>query len=165
MVILSKGCKTGNFEPHNSLKLSFTNIWGLHSNFVEGESFLESNSPDIHALCETNLDDLTDSDNFSVRCYLSLICKDSIYYLYAWSLSLKEGRTSFCMGHRKLCRFSLFRLVLLHSVSHFSSFDHLLDGFAWLLILFHLTQIRFFPSTHLLMYLSLETLTSIIRTG
>ena len=105
MAILSKGCKTSNFEPHNSLKLSFTNIWGLHSDFVEGES------PNIHALCETNLDDLIDSDNFSVRCYLSLICKDSIYYLYAWSLSLKEGRgTSFCMGHRKLCRFSLFSI-------------------------------------------------------
>ena len=105
MAILSKGCKTSNFEPHNSLKLSFTNIWGLHSDFVEGES------PNIHALRETNLDDLIDSDNFSVRCYLSLICKDSIYYLYAWSLSLKEGRrTSFCMGHRKLCRFSLFSI-------------------------------------------------------
>ena len=33
------------------------------------------------------------------------------------------------------------------------------------LILFHLTQMRFFQSTHPLMFLSLETLTSIIRTG
>ena len=54
-VILSKGCKPDNFEPHNYLKLSFTNIRGLHSNFAECESFLESNSPDIHGLCETNL--------------------------------------------------------------------------------------------------------------
>ena len=44
MVILSKGSKPGNFEPHNSLKLSFTNIRGLHSNFVEYEYLLESNS-------------------------------------------------------------------------------------------------------------------------
>ena len=51
MAILSKGCEIDNFEPHNSLKCSFTNIWGLHSNFVEWESFLESNSPDILALC------------------------------------------------------------------------------------------------------------------
>ena len=56
MVILSKGCKPDNSEPYNSLKRSFTNIQGLHSNFVECESFLESNSPDILALNETNLD-------------------------------------------------------------------------------------------------------------
>ena len=55
MSILSKGCKLDNFESHNSLKLSFINVWGLHLNFVECESFLESISPDILALCETNL--------------------------------------------------------------------------------------------------------------
>ena len=47
MAVLSKGCKPDNFEPHNTLKLSFTNIRDLRSNFVECESFLESNSPDI----------------------------------------------------------------------------------------------------------------------
>ena len=35
MAILSKGCKPDNFEPQNSLKLSFTNIKGLCSNFTE----------------------------------------------------------------------------------------------------------------------------------
>ena len=44
MAILSKGCKPENFNPHNSLKLSFTNIWGFRSSFVECESFLGSNS-------------------------------------------------------------------------------------------------------------------------
>ena len=73
MVILSKACKPDNFESRNSLKLSFTNIQGLHSNFVDCESFLESNSPNILALCETNLVDSIDSDNFSVRGYLPLI--------------------------------------------------------------------------------------------
>ena len=77
MAILSKACKPDNFELHNSVKLSFTNIQGLRSNFVDCESFLESNSPDILALCETNLDDSIDSDNFSVRGYLPLIRKDS----------------------------------------------------------------------------------------
>ena len=77
MNILSKACKPDNFESHNSLKLSFKNIRGLHLNFVDCESFLESNSPDILALCETNLDDSTDSGNFSVRGYLPLIRKDS----------------------------------------------------------------------------------------
>ena len=37
--------------------LSFTNIRGLCLNFVDCGSFFESNSPDILALCETNLDD------------------------------------------------------------------------------------------------------------
>ena len=71
MVILSKACKADNFESHNSLKLSLTSI--PLSNFVDCESFLESNS-DILALCETNLDDsIIDSGNFSVRGYLPLI--------------------------------------------------------------------------------------------
>ena len=47
MAILSKACKPDNFESPNSLKFSCTNIWGLHSNFVDCESFLESHSPDI----------------------------------------------------------------------------------------------------------------------
>ena len=73
MAILSKACKPDKFESYNSLKLSFANIGGLHLNFVDCESFLESNSPDILALCETNLDDAIDSGNFTVRGYLPLI--------------------------------------------------------------------------------------------
>ena len=42
MAILSKACKPDNFEL-----LSFTNIRSLRSNFVNCESFFESNSPDI----------------------------------------------------------------------------------------------------------------------
>ena len=34
MAILSKACKTDNFELHNSLKLSFTNIRGICSNLL-----------------------------------------------------------------------------------------------------------------------------------
>ena len=47
MTILSKACKPDNFELHNSLTLRFLNTRGLSSNFVDCESFLESNSPDI----------------------------------------------------------------------------------------------------------------------
>ena len=50
MAILSKACKPDNFELHDSLNLSFTNIRGFRSNFVDCESFLESNSTDILAL-------------------------------------------------------------------------------------------------------------------
>ena len=89
--LLSKACKPDNFESHNSLKLSFTNSRGLRSNFIDYESFLESNSPDVFALCETNLDDSIDSGNFSVRG----INLKVFYYSYAWSCSLCERRTFF----------------------------------------------------------------------
>ena len=141
MAILSKACKPDNFELHNSLKLTFTNIRGLLSNFVDFESFLESNSPDTFAPCETSLDDSIDSGNFSVRGYLPLIRKDYSTHMhrlavyvkaglpFARNLSLENSANSY------LC----FRLVLLHSVSSFSSIDHILRLCARLLILFHLT--------------------------
>ena len=91
MAILSKVCKPDNFESHNSLKLSLTNIRGLHLNFVDCESFLESNSPDILALCETNLDDSNDSGNFPVRGYLPLIRKDSTTHLQGLAVYAQEG--------------------------------------------------------------------------
>ena len=77
MTILSKACKSNNFESHDCLKLGFTNIRALRSNFVGCESFLESDSPDILALCETNLDGSIDCGNLSVRGYLPLTRKDS----------------------------------------------------------------------------------------
>ena len=73
------GNHINNFESHNSLKLSFTNIQGIFcSNFVEYESFLESNSPDILALSETKFSDSIDS----MRGYLSLIQRDSITHMH-----------------------------------------------------------------------------------
>ena len=89
--MLPKGCTPDNFELHNSVKLSFTNIHGLCSNFVECESLLESNSPDILALCEKNLDDSIDSDNFSMRGFLPLIRKDSITHMHGLAVHVKEG--------------------------------------------------------------------------
>ena len=90
MVILSKGCKPDNFQSHNSLKLRFTNIKGLSWNFVECESFFESNSPDILALCEANLDNSIDSGNFSMRGYLPLIQKDSVTHMHGLAVYVKE---------------------------------------------------------------------------
>ena len=67
MAILSKRCKPDTLNHiWNSLKLCFTNIRGLRSNFVDFESFLELNSHDILALCETNLDDSERLHDFSV---------------------------------------------------------------------------------------------------
>ena len=66
-----KRCKPDNFESHNSLKLSFTDTWGLCLNFVDCKSFLKSNCPETLAICETNLDDSFDSSNFFVRGHLA----------------------------------------------------------------------------------------------
>ena len=121
MAILSKACKPDNFESHNSLKLSFTNIRGLRSNCVDCESFLESNSPDILALCETNLDDSIDSVNFSVRGYLPLIRKDSSTHMHGLAVHVKEelpfarDLSLLNSADSYLC----FRLAFLHSVSYF----------------------------------------------
>ena len=78
------------------------NIQGPRLNFLKCESFLESNFPDIIALCEANLDDSVDSGNLSVRGYLPLIRKDPSTHM------LSEGKTSFCTRFisRKLCRFA-----------------------------------------------------------
>ena len=177
MVILSKACKPDNFELHNSLKLSFTNIQDLRSNFVDCESFLESNSPDILALCETNLDDSIDAGNFSVRGYLPLIRKDSSTHKHGLAVYVKEGLpfardlslensadSYLCFIDSYLCLI-MDLLYFNQCLTSFSSIDHLLHHYAWFLILFHLTQMRFSQSTHLLMCLSLGTLPSIIRTG
>ena len=106
---------------YNSLKLSFTNIQGLCSNFGNCESFLESKSPDILAMCETNLDDSIGSGNFSVRGYLPLIQKDSSTHMYGLAVYGTEGilfaRELFLENSADsyLC----FPLALLHLGSYF----------------------------------------------
>ena len=121
MAILSKACKPDNFESHNSLKLSFTNIQGFRSNFVDCESFLESNSPDILALYDTNMDDSVDSGNFPVRGYLPLIQKDSSTHMHGLAVYVKEG-LPFARDlslENSADSYLCFRLALLHSVSYF----------------------------------------------
>ena len=121
MAILSKVCKPDNFKLHNSLKLNVTNIRGLCSNFVDCESSLESNSPDILALCETNLDDSIDSGNFSVRCYLPIILKDSSTHMHGLAVYVKEG-LPFALDlylENSADSYLCFRLALLHSMSYF----------------------------------------------
>ena len=136
MAILSKGCNPDNFEPYNSLKLYESSMPSFQF-FVECELFLESNSPDFLALCETNLDDSNGSGNFSVTGLSSFKPKRSCYS-YAWSFSLCERRASFCTGFisRKVCR---FLLMFSTSFTSFSSIDHLLCRYARFLIQFHLT--------------------------
>ena len=121
MAILSKACKPDNFEWHNSVNLSFTNIRGLCSNFVNSEIFPWMKlSPDILALCETNLDHSILAIFFS-RGYFPLIWKGSSTHMhglavyvkqglpFAWDLSLQNSAGSYLR----------FWLALLHSVSYF----------------------------------------------
>ena len=111
---------------YNSLKLSFTNIRGLRSNFVDCESFLECNSPDILALCEANLDNSIDSSNLYVRDYLPLIRKDSTTHMHDLGhghghIHAKEG-LSFALDlplENSEDSYLSFRLALLHSVFYF----------------------------------------------
>ena len=110
-----KGCNPDNFEPQNSLKLN------LRSNFVECESFLESNSPNILALCETNLDDSIDSGNFDVKDYLPLIRKDYITHMHGLAVYVKEG-LPFARDlslENSAYSYLCFQLALLHSSSYF----------------------------------------------
>ena len=121
MAILSKACKSNNFESHNSQKLSFANVRDLRSNFVDCEFFLESDSPDILVLCETNLDNSIDSGNFSVRDYLPLIRKDSSTHMHGLAAYVQEGLPfALDLSLENSADFYLcFRLALLHSVAYF----------------------------------------------
>ena len=121
MAILSKAYEPDNFESGNSLKLSLTNIRYLRSNFVDCESFLESDSPDILALCETNPDDSIDSGHFSVRGYLPLIRKDSGTQMHGLAVYVKEG-LPFARDlslENSADSYLCFRLALPHSLSYF----------------------------------------------
>ena len=121
MAILPKTRKSDNFELHNSQNGSFMNVWGLRSIFFDSESFLESKSPDILVLCETNLDRLIDSGNFSVRGYLPLIQKDSSTHMHGLTVYVKEG-LPFAQDlslENSADSYLCFRLALLHSVSYF----------------------------------------------
>ena len=131
MTILSKGCKRNNFESHNSLKPSFTNIWGLCLNFVECEFFLESNSLDTLALWDANLDDSIDSGNFSVRDYLP--SKMILLLMHGPAVYVKEGIS-----------WKLYRFLLMFSTG-FTSFSTFFiywsPSLTWFMvfILLHLT--------------------------
>ena len=120
MVVLSKAYKPDSFESHNSLKLSFMNIRGLRLNFVDCKSFLESTSPDILALYETNLDDSIYSGNFTVRGYLPLIRKDSDIHMHGLAVYVKGLPFARDLSLENSADWHLsFRLALLHSVSYF----------------------------------------------
>ena len=97
------------------------NVRGLRLNFVECESLLESNSPDILAQCETNLHVSIDSGKFSVRGYLPLIRKDSTIHMHGLTVYVKEGLpfAGALSLENSANSYLCFQLALLHSVSYF----------------------------------------------
>ena len=119
MPIFSKPKPVSKTSP-KPLSLAFTNIRGLRTNFSHVESFLTHTSPDILALCETNLNPSIDSGDFVVDGYLPINRKDSSSHMHGLGLyvrdnlpiarepSLEDSKESF------MC----FRLSLLHSTSY-----------------------------------------------
>ena len=90
-------------------------LWDLNS------LKLSWNSPDILALCETILDDSTDSGNLSVRGYLLLIWKYSSTHLHGLAVYVKEG-VSFAQDlspENSANSYLSFGLALPHSASYF----------------------------------------------
>ena len=125
MAILSKACKPDHFESHSSLKLSFMNIWGACLNFVDCESSHESNSLDIPALCERNLEDSIVSGNFSVRGYFPLIRKDSSTHMHGLAVYVKEG-LPFAWDLSRENSADSYLCFLTQCLTLFSSIHHLL---------------------------------------
>ena len=92
---ISKACKPDNSESHNSLKLSFTDIRGLRSNFVDCESFYEQTLLTF-LLClsqtwMTQLSLVISLPYFPLRGYLPLIRKDSSTRMHGRAVYVKTG--------------------------------------------------------------------------
>ena len=125
MVILSKACKQDNFQLPNSLNLSFMSMWGLCLDFVDSWILLVLYFPWIELpwyFCS-----MWDKLGW-LNWFWQFLCErlssfnpKGFQYSYAWSQTLYERRTSFCMRFisRKLCRYLCFQLALLHSESYF----------------------------------------------
>ena len=136
MAILSKRRKPDNFKPHNSVKVSLTNILGLRSNFVECELSLTF----WLYIRKTWMTQLILAISLWGFIFF-LIQEDSITHMHglvvyvkeglslAWDLSLKNLADSY------LSNWLYFRQCL----TSFSFINHLLRLYAWYLILFHQT--------------------------
>ena len=110
--------------------------------------------------------------------FQQFLCKDLSYfnpkklcYSYAWSCSLCEGKTFYCMDlslKKSVDSYLCFQLALYHSVPHFR-FIYLfclpslpLYMVFWCYFIRHRWVLSIKPSTNVFY---LETLTSIIKTG
>ena len=75
-----------------------------------------------------------------MRGHLPLMQKNYISRMHGLAVYVKEGLPfARDLSLENSADSNLFSTCLLHSVSSFSSVDHLLCRYAWFLILFHLT--------------------------
>ena len=130
MAILSKACKADKFESQ------------IFEASVDCECFLESNSPDILALCKTNLDGSIDSGNFSVKGHLPLIQKESSTHMYGLAVYVNEGlpfARDFSLKTLQILTYVFDWFHFIQCLTSFSSINHLLCLCARFLILVCLT--------------------------
>ena len=101
------------------LSISFSNIRGLRTNFTQCEAYLSSASPDILALCETNLDESISSGSFFVPGYLPLIRLDSNTHMHGLGVFVKDNVPFARVPLLELEgeSFMCLRLSLIHSTS------------------------------------------------
>ena len=102
-------------------------IWGLHFNFVDCESFLESNSWDSCSVW-----DKPGWLNFSVRAYLCLIQKNSSTHMHGLTVYLKEGLLFAWDLSLENCRFLLMFLTDFTSLSIVLLFPLLITVFVFM---------------------------------
>ena len=155
--ILSKIRKSDNFESPNSLNL----ILPIFEVFVQ---ILLNMNLSFNQTLSTYLDDTDDSGNFSVRGYLSLIWRDYIVHMHGLSVYVKKGLPFAPDFIWEILCILAYVFDWLYFIEFIASSSILLRPYARLLIQFHLTQMRFSRTIHLLMYLSLKTSKSVIRT-
>ena len=122
-------------------------------------------TPDILALCQRNVDDSIDFGSISVRGHL-LMQKDLVTHMHGLAVCVKEG-LSFAW-YLSLENYSVsylcYWLALLHSVSYFF-FLYRSPSLSLCTIYDTISSNinRFSQSSHLLIFLCLETLMSIAR--
>ena len=102
------------------LSLAYTNNGGIRTNFSHVESFLSNSSPDIFALCETNLNPSVSNKNLNVAGYLPLVRKDSSTHMHGLGVYVRDNlplaRIPTLEDPNE--SFMCFRLSLLHSTSY-----------------------------------------------
>ena len=138
------------------------NIQNLQQNFIEFKSFFGSNSPFLLYVRQTWMTHLILAISLWGNIFLwserilLLICMVLKDFCLYWTYLQK---TLWILTY--VFEWLYFTMCL----NYFSSINHCLCLYAQFFIVFHLTKTRFSRSTHLLMCLTLETLTPIIGTG
>ena len=119
MPIIRKS-KPDSKTPPKPLSLAYTNIRGIRTNFSHVESFLSNSSPDIFALCETNLNPSISSKNLNVAGYLPLVREDSPTHMHGLGVYVRDNLplARICTLEDPNESFMCFRLSLLHSTSY-----------------------------------------------